>query len=98
MHIYKCSEWVFNNKWHVGDVTDLANDSNAWWVPARFLNISLEEWIDQLVNVHKATIDKYCPDANNGKSLLIYHWNSYNDAHKYLLWINRMARNNSWTI
>lgn len=96
--IYKASEWNIGKNWYVADVSDLANDSAAWWIPARFLNLSLEDYIIKLKDEYNAIIDKFSPESNNGKSLLIFHWNNYNDAHKYLLWVNRMARNHNWTI
>lgn len=99
MRIYKTSEWSnVPGRWEVGDVSDLANDSNGWWIPARFLGISLEDWIIKLRDEFNAIIDSFKPESNKGKSLLLYHWDNYNDAHKFCLWINRMARNNNWTI
>ena len=96
--LYKASEWNIGKNWYVSDVSDLVNDSGAWWIPARFLNLSFEEYILKLKDEHHAIIDKFYPESNKGKSLLIFHWDNYSDAHKYLLWINRMARNGHWTI
>ena len=98
MHQYKASEWQSGTKWHVADVTDLAHDSAVWWIPARMLNLSLEDFILMLVNEYNATIDGWYPEANNGKSLLLFSWKNYADAYKYLLYINRVARNKNWTI
>ena len=99
MHLYKASEWESaSGHWYVADTSDLVNDSAAWWIPARLLNLTLKDYIDLLVNTYNATIDGFYPESNKGKSLLVFHWEQYNDAHKYLLWINRMARNGNWTI
>ena len=98
MHQYKASEWKSGTRWHVADTNDLAHDSAAWWIPARILNLSLEDFVLMLVNEYNATIDNWYPEANNGKSLLIFSWKNYADAHKYLLYINRIARNKNWTI
>ena len=98
MHQYKASEYKIGNRWHVADVTDLAHDSSAWWIPARMLNLSLEDFVLMLVNEYHATIDKWFPNSNNGKSLLLFSWENYTDAHKYLLYINRVSRNKNWTI
>lgn len=98
-HLYKTSEWQSpSGAWYVADTSDLAHDSAAWWIPARFLKISLEEYILLLKDTYNATIDKFYPESNEGKSLLLFHWDNYSDAHKYLLWVNRMARNGNWTI
>ncbi len=98
-HIYKATEWESTGgKWNVADTSDLAHDSAGWWIPARILNLSLEDYIYLLINEYNAVIDKFYPESNNGKSLLIFHWDNYNDAHRYLLYINRVARNKQWTI
>ena len=99
MRIYKASEWSnVPGRWEVGDVSDLAHDSNGWWIPARFLGISLEDWINKLINEFHAVVTEFFPESNNGKSLLLFHFMSYDDAHTYLLWVNRQARNHNWTI
>lgn len=97
-HLYKATEWCNAGRWNVADTSDLAKDSAAWWIPARILNLSLEDYIMLLVNEYHATIDLWSPNSNNGKSLLLFSWKNYNDAHKYLLYINRIARNKNWTI
>lgn len=101
MRVFKASEWKdANGRWHVADTSDLAKDSAAWWIPARFLNISLEDYILMLINDYHAHIDAWRPHSNNNKSLLLFSWNpeDYQYAHKYYLWINRIARNKNWTI
>lgn len=98
MRAYVASEWQIGRKWYVADVSDLANNSSAWWIPARLLNLSLEDYITLLVDKYNATIDKWCPDNNDGKSLLIFSWYNYTDAHRYKLDMNRIARNQKWTI
>lgn len=98
MHQYKASEWQSGTRWCVADTSDLAHDSAAWWIPARILDLSLEDFVLMLINDYHATIDGWYPEANNGKSLLLFSWKNYSDAHKYLLYINRIARNKHWTI
>lgn len=98
-HMYKASEWTdASRKWHVADTSDLANDSAAWWIPARILGLSLVDFVLLLKNEYNANITGWYPDSNNGKSLLLFNWDNYNDAHRYLLYINRIARNKNWTI
>ena len=98
-HLYKAIQWEDAlGHYHVADTSDLANDSAAWWIPARFLKMPLEDFIILLKDSCHATIDGFYPDSNNGKSLLLFHWEKEADAHKYLLWVNRMARQGNWTI
>lgn len=98
-HMYKTTEWESpTGKWYVADTSDLAHDSAAWWIPARILGISLEEFVNLLINEYHATIDGWYPNSNKGKSLLLFSWKEYKYAHQYLLMINRVARNKNWTI
>jgi hypothetical protein len=97
-HLLKMSEWKTGTHWHVADVNDLANDSAGWWHPARMLGVSLEDFVLLLINEYHATIQGWYPESNNGKSLLIFTWENYSDAHRYLLDMNRIARNKNWTI
>lgn len=99
MRLYEITEWsCAPGRWDAGDISDLGHDSNAWWIPARFLGISLEEWVEKLINEFHAVVTKFLPNANDGKSLLLFHFKTYNDAHTYVLWINKQARNHNWTI
>lgn len=91
--IFKASEWKdYNDNWHVADVSDLANNSAAWWIPARILGLSLEDFILMLMNEYHANI-KYLRKSG----IVLYTWKNYNDAHQFLLYINRVARNKNWT-
>lgn len=97
--IYKASEWEDAiGEWHVANTSDLAHDSAAWWIPARILNISLVDYILLLKNEYNATIKAWFPESNNNKSLLLFSWKKYSDAHRFLLYINKVARNRNWTM
>ena len=84
-HLLKMSEWKTGTDWHVADVNDLTHDSAGWWHPARMLNISLEDFVLLLINEYHATVQGWYPESNNGKSLLLFSWKNYSDAHRYLL-------------
>ena len=97
-HLLKVSEWKDpTGKWWVADTSDLANDSAAWYHIARLLCDSIEDFI-VLLKDKNAIINKWDPNGNNGKSLLTFYWTNYNDAHQFLLYVNRIARNKGWTI
>ena len=100
MHQFKVSEWqdTITKEWSVGDVEELGRGSNYWWIPARLLNISLEDWILKLKNEFNAKLTYLQPSKTAPAGILLYHWTNYADAHRYLLWINKLARNNNWTI
>lgn len=96
--MYKASEWKSaSDRWYVADTSNLGNDSAAWWIPARIFDLSLEDYILMLKDKYHATIDGWYPESNNGKSLLVFSFKEYKDAHQYLLDVNRIARNKNWT-
>lgn len=85
-HIYKASEWQnTDGTWHVADVTDLANDSAVWWIPALIFGVTQQQYLEMLV-------EKYHVSHLHFGKILIFSWNNYADAHKYLLDINKIAR------
>ena len=93
MGIFKVSEWLSAAKrWYVADTTTFSK----WWIIPRFLNMSLEEYILLLKNTYHASHFKY----DFAKNTLIFSWaeKDYTYAHKYMLWVNRMAKNHSWSI
>ena len=91
--MYKASEWESAGYWYVSDTNDLVNNSGAWWIPARILGLSLTDYILLLKNEFNAinfVFFDYGEDKNN--SLLLFKFNNYTDSHRYLLFINRKAR------
>jgi hypothetical protein len=95
MKKYKASQWkTSSNVWCVGDTSDLANYSNNWLIPVKILGITPEEYVKMLVNTYKADVKFYdSTETGNGRSLLLFTFKEYAAAHKYLLYINKAARN-----
>lgn len=94
-HVYKCSEWSnTNGRWFCGDVEDLANDSNAWWIPCRILGIAPTDFILLLKDTFHASNFSYNINAN----VLIFSWDKQSDMRKYKNWINDKARKANYII
>jgi hypothetical protein len=88
-HLYKVSEWEGAcGRWRCNDVQDLAGISGKWWVPARMLGMSLTDYILLLKDEFHADIESYY-EPND---VLLFSWKDYASCHKYVLWINSMAR------
>lgn len=88
-HLYKVSEWKGGSgRWYCNDVEDLAGVSGLWWVPCRMLGISPTDFILLLKDEFKASNFSY----NIEKNVLLYSWEKHSDCHRYVLWINKMAR------
>lgn len=94
-HIYEASEWQSpTGKWYCNDVKDLAGISGKWWVPARMLGLTLEEYILMLKNEYNVTTMSYYMPTD----CLIFSWDSYADCHRFKLYINRVARNKKYMV
>lgn len=87
-HIYKCEEWESNGKWHCGDVSALAADSNKWWYPCNILNITPVEFVLLLKNTYHASDFHYSLKYD----VLSYSFSSLADCRKYKNMINKKAK------
>lgn len=90
--MYKVQEYVGGSgRWYICSC-ELRGQQGKWYFPARKLGMELTDWIELLHTQYHATRFKYDPTSD----CLIYSFDNYNDAHKLVLWINRMARNGGW--
>lgn len=88
-HLYKCTTWTSpTGREHVGDLSDLANNSNAWWIPCNILKMKPVNFILMLKETFKADGFSYNVENN----VLFYSWENKNDAIAYKNWINEMAK------
>ena len=88
-HIYKCTTWTSpTGREHCGDLSDLKNNSNAWWIPCRILGIAPTDFILLLKETFNASNFYYREEGN----VLLYSWEKKEDAIRYKNWINEMAR------
>lgn len=88
-HLYKTTTWTSpTGREYCGDLSDLAHDSNAWWIPCRILGIAPDEFILLLKDRFNASDFYY--DIN--KNFLSYSWENKVDAMNYKNFINKKAR------
>ena len=87
-HIYHMEEWECDGKWHCGDVSALAANSNLWWYVPRLLNISPVEYIYLLKDKYHASNFKYSKEKN----VLSFSFSSLDDCRKFKNYINKQAR------
>lgn len=99
--LYKAGEWQdVLGDWWVADTSNLGGGSACWWVPARILGISLTDYILLLKDEYHASRFKFInyPEGDKRNSLLLFSFKNHQDAHRYLLYINRIARNKKFFI
>ena len=86
--ILKIAEWeAISKRYYV-------SDGGKWWIPARMLGLSLEDFILKLKNEYNASKFAYCLETD----CLVFSWDNYEEAHKWVLYINREARKRNFMI
>lgn len=93
--ILKLTEWQSPAKhWYVADTTTWTK----WWVVPRMLGLELTDYIEMLIKQYHATIVNFVEYEDKRNSLLIFSFEKYQDAHQYLLDMNRIARNKKFYV
>ena len=94
MHLFKLAEWESNGKWHCGDIEDLANDSNVWWLPARMLGMSPAEYLKWVIETFKPDDVYYSKDV----SFVGWSWTKQSNMRIYKNKLNALARQKNFII
>jgi len=96
MHIFKLSEWNSPGEfWCCFEKEEgVLHRSNQWWVPAILLNMKKDEYIKWLIDNYKPT-EIWISNGN-----VHYRWdkNHYSDMHKFVLYINKKAREKNFLV
>lgn len=93
--LYKMSAWQGGSgKWYCNNIDRLAGATGKWWAPARFLHMSLEDYILMLFNDFDIDDASYFIKTD----CLIYSWNKESKCKKFVSWINKQAKQHNWNI
>ena len=79
---------------HVYKVDEWQSPTGKWWVPARMLGMSLTDYILLLKDEFKADIESYYEPTD----VLLFSWKKQTDCHRYVLWINAVARKANYIV
>lgn len=91
-HLMKYSEWQgASGKWYATDISNFAEGSGNWWNVPRMLNMELTDFILLLKNTYNANLSYH-------NEVLLWNWNNYNDCHKFVLYVNKEARQRKFFI
>ena len=94
-HLMKFTEWQSaGNKWHTGDVSNLALGSNYWWNVPRMLNMELTDYVLLLKNKFNAKNFTYTKESN----VLLWDWENYADCHRFTIFVNTEAKKRKFFI
>ena len=88
VHLYQMTCWESIGHWHVNDVKNLNGRSAKWYTPMRILDVSIEEYINLLVNTfHAEGIHYYAPTDYLG-----FYFLKEKDAKAFCSYVNKKAR------
>ncbi len=93
-HLLKYTEWETATGWHCNDVSDLGAGSGYWWHVPRMLGMELTDYVLLLKDKFNAKNFHYNPKYN----VLLWNWESYNDCHAFVLFVNKEARKRKYFI
>lgn len=92
VHLYKMTHWKSIKYWYVNDVTNLTGKSAKWYTPMRILNLSIEEYVDLLVNTFHAEGLFYYDDTD----FFGFYFVEEKDAKAFCSHVNKQARLNKY--
>lgn len=93
--ILKVTEWdVLEKRWYVADTTT----HTGWWEIPRMLEMELTDYIKMLIEKYNADIRFFKEYEDKKNSLLCFCFYKYQDAHMFLLDVNRIARQKQYKV
>ena len=88
IHLYNMTYWDISSYYYCNDVQNIGGRSCKWYTPMRILGLSVEEYIELLVNTFHASGIKYFDE----KDFLNFHFNTEKDAKLFCAYVNRKAK------
>ena len=93
VHLYQMTCWESpSGRWHTNDVKNLIGNSAKWYTPMRILDISIEEYIDLLLNTFHAKGIKYYISTD----YLSFYFLKEKDAKAFCSYINKKAKHDNY--
>lgn len=92
IHLYNMTYWESNDKYYCNDVQNLSGKSAKWYTPMRILNLSVEEYIDLLMNTFHASGFTYSLETD----CLIFHFNKESEAKSFCAYVNKKAKSSKY--
>lgn len=88
LHLFELTYWELNGSYYCNDIKNFKGHSAKWYVPMRILDLSVEDYIDLLINKFDAKNIKY----NRQTDCLLFHFSKESNAKNYCSYINKKAK------
>ncbi len=92
VHLYQMTYWEIAGKWNVNDVKNLSGRSGKWYTPMRILDVSVEEYINLLINTFNAKGIYYYEQTD----YLAFYFLKEFEAKKFCSYVNKIARQKNY--
>ena len=92
IHLYQMTHWESVGRWHVNDIKNFSGPSAKWYTPMRILNLSIEEYINLLVNTFHAVGLKYHAPTD----YLAFYFTKEKDAKAFCSYVNKKAKETNY--
>ena len=88
VHLYQMTTWqAASGKWYVNDIKNLSGKSGKWYTPMRILDLSIEDYINLLIQ-YKAEGLKYYLYTD----CLHFYFSKERDAKAFCSYVNKKAK------
>lgn len=91
-HLYQMTCWESAGRWHINDVKNLAGRSAKWYTPMRILDLSVEDYINLLINKFNAK-DLYYYERTD---YLSFYFLKEKDAKSFCSYVNKIAKQKNY--
>jgi len=88
VHLYQMTYWKGARYWYVNDVKNLTGRSAKWYTPMRILNLSIEDYINLLVNKFNAQGLSYYASTD----YLSFYFLKESEAKAFCSHVNKKAK------
>ena len=92
VHLYQMTYWESLGRWYVNDVKNFSGHSAKWYAPMRILDISIEEYINLLLNTFHAKGMCY----HISTDYLAFYFLTEKDAKGFCSYVNKIARHKNY--
>lgn len=92
VHLYNMTHWECGGLYYCNDVNNLCGRSAKWYTPMRILGLSVDEYINLLVDTFHASNIKYFDKTD----CLIFSFNTEKEAKTFCAYVNKKAKSSKY--
>lgn len=92
LHLYQMTCWCNGKYWHCNDIKNMCGRSAKWYTPMRILELTVDEYVQLLVNKFNAKdLHYYAPTDYFG-----FGFETEKEAKAFCNYVNKIARQKNY--